>query len=63
MKKKITLEELLKRVEELEKNRIIVVPQVPQFPPYPIYQQCTCNTSIFMPCPVHGYPQRYTVTC
>lgn len=57
-KKKLTLEELEKRIEALERGRTIFVPQ---YPYYPTGTQCTCNTSIFQPCPVHGYPN--IVTC
>lgn len=60
MKKKITLEELEKRIEALENQRIVYVPQYPM----PNYQPvCTCNSNIYGVCPVHGYPQRYIVTC
>lgn len=62
MKKKITLEELEKRIEALENQRIIYVPQYPQWVP-PASNACTCNISATFPCPVHGYPNRYIVTC
>lgn len=61
MKKKITLEELEKRIEALEKNRIVYIPQYPIQQPY--QPQCTCNTNIYGVCPVHGYLQRYMVIC
>ncbi len=63
MKKKITIEELEKRVAELEKNRIVYIQQPNFIQPYT--PQCTCNTpNIYSNwCPLHGYKNGYVVTC
>jgi hypothetical protein len=52
MKKKLTLEELEKRIEALENNRIIYIQ--PQFPPYSVPSQCTCGKYNTI-CPIHGF--------
>jgi hypothetical protein len=54
--KKTTLEELEKRIEALEKNRIIYVPQYIQPSPIQQHVTCTCNT-LGSWCPIHG--QKY----
>ena len=66
MKKKITLEELEKRIEALENNRIVYVPQYPIQQPYqPLYSPCTCNILNGGICPVHGIRQfpTYSTVC
>lgn len=60
VKKKI--EELEKRIQALENQRIIYVQPYPQWI-QPASNACTCNTVITSPCPIHGYPNRYIVTC
>ena len=68
--KETKLQELERRILELEKNRIVVIQQPNYIPPYtPIIQQrCTCHdyypqgTPTRPQCPLHPYGQNYPIT-